>query len=125
MKSFRLDRDSVEEVIQGWPLFLVIVIIGSAVAWFATAYIWGRILIPLLFGVALGPRIVGQLRQRYPTAKQLWLLSIGMATMLAGVTARMAFPSWQGIAFDLPWLGVAFSSILVFVLVNRGNKDVV
>ncbi len=125
MKSFRLDLDSVQEVVEGWPVFLVSIVLGTATAWFATNYLGARILTPLLFGIALGPRLIGALRQKYPTAKQLWLLSIGMATVLVGVTARMAFPSWQGAGFDLSWLGVAFFSILAFVLVNRGNKDVV
>lgn len=80
---------------------------------------WG-----LILGVALSPRVAGQLRQRYPTAKHLWLLSIGMTVILLGVTLRMAFPTWQGAGFDLSWLGIAFFSILLFVLINRGNKDV-
>lgn len=125
MKSFRLDPDSVDDVVEGWPLFLVSLILGGAVAWLATTYLWGRILTPLLFGIALGTRMVRRLRQTYPTARQLWLLAIGMATIVIGVTARMAFPTWQGAGFDLPWLGVAFFSILAFILVNRGNKEVV
>lgn len=125
MKSFRLDPDSVQEAIAGWPVFLLAIILGTATAWFATTYQWSRILTPLLFGIALGPRFVGGLRQKYPTANQLWLLSIGMATALVGVTARMVFPSWQGAEFDLPWIGVAFVSILAFVVVNRGDKNVV
>lgn len=125
MKSFRLDPDSVHEAIEGWPVFLLAIVLGTASAWFATTYQWSRILTPLLFGVALGPRLVSGLRQKYPTGKKLWLLSIGMATALVGVMARMAFPSWQGAEFDLPWIGVAFISILAFVVVNRGSKDVV
>lgn len=68
--------------------------------------------------------MVGQLHRRYPTARHLWLLSIGMMTSLVRVTARMAFSVWQGSRFDLVWLGVTFFSILAFVLVNRGSKDV-
>lgn len=125
MRSFRLDPDSVDEVVESWPLFLVALVIAIPLGLLAANNPWGRILIPMLFGVVLGPRIVGRLRRSYPTAKHLWLLSIGMMTSFIGVLARMAFPDWQGAGFDLTWLGIAFFTILAFVLVNRGNKDVV
>jgi len=126
MRTFRLDPDSVRDFVTSWPLVLACTAVGSAIAMLATTHHWGRILIPVLFGIALGPRLVdGQLREKYPTAKHLWLLSIGLMTSLIGIIARMAFPGWQGTGFDLTWLGTAFFSILAFVLVNHRNKDVV
>ena len=125
MKSFRLDLASVEELIEGWPVLVISVVGGALAGWLQATYAWARVLIPLFFGLAIGPRIAGRLRQKYPTAKQLWLLSVGVATSLVGVTARMAFPAWQGGGFDLVWVGAAFVFILAFVLVNRANKEVV
>jgi len=125
MKSFRLDPDSVKDVLKGWPLMLILIIAGSLLAWLSVRYEWVRIFVPLVFGVAIGPTIGSQLRQKYPTATGLWLLTIGMTTCLIGVLARMAFPSWQGTGFDLSWLGITFCSILAFVIINAGNKDVV
>ncbi len=52
MKSFRLDPDSLQEVVEGWPLFLVEIIIATVVAVFARASWWGRLLVPSLFGIA-------------------------------------------------------------------------
>ena len=125
MKSFRLDPDSVRDITEGWPVFLVALMLSIPVSLFATTFLWGRILVSLLLGVALGQRLSGRLRQSYPTANHLWLLSIGMSTMIVGVAVRMAFPVWQGTAFDLSWLGVAFFAILAFMLLNRGNKKVI
>jgi len=38
---------------------------------------------------------------------------------------RVTFRAWQGTNFDLAWLGVSFVTILAFVVLNRGNKDVI
>lgn len=125
MKSFRLDHDSVTEFLQSWPVFIAGGLIGSTVVVIGRDQWWSRLFIPLL-GVCLGPRLfVGRMRERYPTARHLWLLSIGTMTALLGVVLRMAFRAWQGTAFDLTWLGVSFFTILAFVVLNRGNKDVI
>ncbi|HVX13700.1 MAG TPA: hypothetical protein VHC22_21135 [Pirellulales bacterium] len=125
MKSFRLERRSVEEFVEGWPVFAISIVGGVLLGWLQATYPLARVFIPLSFGFAFGPRMVGQLRHKYPTAKQLWLLSVGFTTCLVGVAARMAFPAWQGGRFDLVWVITAFVFILAFVLVNRGNKEVV
>ena len=81
---------------------------------------------PLLFGICLGPSLfAGRIEETYPTARHHWLVSIGTMTALIGVVLRMTFPTWQGSAFDLTWLGVTFFTILGFVLLNRGNKEVI
>lgn len=125
MRSFRLDPDSVQDVVESWPWMLATLIPAVGLGYLAVTYEWARMLVPIAFAAALGPRAIIVWRQHYPTAKQLWLLSVGMTTLLIGVALRMAFPAWQGSAFDLTWLGVAFLTILAFVLINRGNKDVV
>ncbi len=126
MRSFRLDAESVETLVESWPLILVSAVAGVGLSVFARDSPWGQLLIPLLYGVALGPSLLsGQLRRQYPTARHLWLLAIGMTTSGVGLVGRMTFPAWQGTAFDLTWLGISFFSILTFVLVNRRNKDVV
>lgn len=124
MKSFRLDPDSVDEVVEGWPFFLITIVVCLILAWLSTIYEWMRVLVPITLGVALGPRMFGELREKYPTAKQLWMLSTGKMVCLIGVIAWMAFPKWRGTSFDLCWLGVAFLLILGFVLINRRSKDV-
>ena len=126
MRSFRLDPDSVTDFLRSWPFVLFGGLLAAAIALISKDYSWARLSIPLLMGICLGPRLfVGRIREQYPTARHQWLLSIGMMTALIGVVLRMAFPTWQGSDFDLTWLGVSFFTILAFVLLNRGNKDVV
>ena len=125
MRSFRLDPDSINDFVKCWPWILFWALVGCAIGIFCTAYLWGRILIPIVFGIALGPRLFdGHIQKRYPTAFCVWLVSLGLMTCLVGVTLRMSFPHWQGTGFDTAWLGVAFISILAFVLLNRENSDV-
>jgi hypothetical protein len=126
MRSFRLDPDSVTDFLRSWPVLLLGGLIAAMVVFLGSAYWWTRILLPVLMGVCVGPRLfVGRIREQYPNARHVWLLSIGMMTALVGVVARMAFPAWQGSKFDLTWLGVTFFTILAFVLLNRGDHDVV
>lgn len=126
MRSFRLDPDSVAEFVRSWPVVLIGALTGSAIAFFGRDLWCIRFLLPILMGVCLGPRLfVGRISERYPTARHPWLVSIGLTTALLGVVLRMAVPTWRGMAFDLTWLGVSFFSILAFVLLNRGNDDVV
>jgi hypothetical protein len=48
-----------------------------------------------------------------------------MATIVLGLTTRVAFPQVQGTRVDLAWLGASFALILAFVVGNRMNKHVV
>lgn len=125
MRSFRLDPASVPELLRSWPIMLTGAAVGSVLAYLGTTYGWARPLVPLLLGIGVGPGLlVGGIKQRYPTACHLWLLSTGMMTALVGVALRMAFPAWQGSRFDLTWLGISFVTISAFVLLNRGKKEV-
>ncbi|WP_157605179.1 hypothetical protein [Schlesneria paludicola] len=83
-------------------------------------------MIPALLAISVGPRLFdGSIKDRYPSARHAWLLSIGMTALIVGVVLRMAIPAWQGQLFDLTWLGIAFFAILTFVILNRDHKDVV
>jgi peptidoglycan/LPS O-acetylase OafA/YrhL len=123
MKSFQLDPDSVEDFRETWPLWLVALLGGAVIAVFAARYWWGRLLTTVQYGVTLGPSLLtGRLRRRYPTARHLWLLSIGMVTILVGVITMMARLGPNFSTLDSVWLCVAFFAILAFVLLNRGNN---
>ena len=125
MKSFRLDRQSVQEFIAEWPWWLVLLPIGLATAWCARSNPWEQIVIPLLLGLAIAPGLLVEIPRRYPTASCSWLLAVGMSCLLIGVTCRMAFPAWQSTTFDLCWLATSFVAILTFLLINRSKKNVV
>jgi hypothetical protein len=129
MKSFRLDRDSVREFFDSWPALVIAAILGGLSVYFGVTQVWGRVAALLVFGVyggyLLRGRVGERLQEKYPSARWVWLVAVGMTTAGFGVATRMAFPQVQGSAFDLTWLAISFLSILVFVIVNRKNKDVV
>lgn len=125
MKSFRFEPVSIEQLIESWPVLVISVAGGALFGFLQVTYAWARVLVPVFLGFALVPLSARRLRQKYPTAKQLWLLSSGAGICLVGVVTRTALPARQGGRFDLFWIGTSFVFILAFVLANRGNKEVV
>ncbi len=125
MKSFRLDPDSNDELVREWPSFVLAILGVLIINGISAFYPSVKTIIPVLLGIALGWGMTGRLRKRFPTARSIWLLSIGMTTCVAGVVITMINPSWIGGTYYLTWLGIAFFSILIFAILNRGNKDVV
>lgn len=128
MKSLRLDRQSIAELVESWPL--VVVAIGISgwlgyMGWFDPAWRMSLVIFAgLYFGYVLRGSLGRGLAERFPNARFRGLLSVGMIVMTLGVLTRMGFPQTQGGAFDLAWLGVSFVSLLAFVIVNRRDPDV-
>ena len=128
MKSFRLDPDSVSEFFETWPALVVRLLLACVFAYLGLIHIWFWILALLFCGIYGGCLLRGvlarRLHEKYPGARHVWLLSVGMTTMFIGVVARMAFPTIQGRAFDLAWVVLSFLTILTFVIINRKDQNV-
>jgi hypothetical protein len=128
MKSFRLDTESIYDAIESWPAILIALAISAFLTyagWFNVK--WRGILVvfaAVYFGYALRGVFAHNLRAKYPNAKSIWLLSVGMTSVLLGVLARMLLPSLQGVLTDYVWIIVSFSTILAFVVINRHDPDV-
>ncbi|MCG6156519.1 hypothetical protein [Rubinisphaera margarita] len=125
MKSFQLDPDSLDEVVKGWPVLVVALLLGSVIASFTQFHPWARILIPSALGLVLGIRMIPQLWRNHPTARHIWLLAIGMIACLVEAVLNIAFPRGLDGDFHFVWLVIAFVSLLAFAVVNRKNRDVV
>lgn len=128
MRSFRLDHRSIQTFIDRWPVLLVAAAISGWLlyaGWFHA--IWRAPLIvftALYFGYTLRGLLTSKLRAKYPKAAHLWLLSIGMTSVMLGVLARIAMPALQGGFADYSWLMISFSTIFAFVIINRRDPDV-
>ena len=128
MKSFRLDRESVSDFIESWPVLVASVALCvwlGSVGWSNATW---RILLVMYAGAYFGyigrGRLSENLRERYPNARWTGLLSIGLSVMTLGVLARMALPAAQGGLLDIAWLSLSFLCILTFVVMNRRDPDV-
>ena len=128
MKSFRLDIDSVNDAIESWPALLLALAVSASLAylgwldaaWRGTLIVFGAI----YFGYAMRGTFSYGLRSKYPNAACIWLVSIGLTSAALGVIARMLLPSLQGGSTDCVWIGVSFTTILAFVVINRRDPDV-
>ena len=124
MKSFRLDS----EVIDSWPAILFAIGVSAALVylgwfdavWRATLILFGA----FYFGYAARGYAASRLRAKYPNATHIWLVSIGLTSVILGVVTRMLFPSLQGGLTDYVWISVSFFTILLFVVINRRDPDV-
>jgi hypothetical protein len=129
MRSFRLDPDSIAAFLDSWPALVIGFLLLCLSTYLGIAHLWGPVCAVVLCGTYGGFLLRGiatqRLREQYPGARWVWLLSVGFTTLMVGVATRMAFPLTQAWPFDLAWLGVSFFSILAFVLANRKDKNVV
>lgn len=129
MRSFRLDPDSVAGFLGSWSALVAGAVLACLTVYLGITHLWGRVCAMLVCGIYGGCLLRGvaahRLREQYPAARRVWLLSVGLTTLVVGVATRMAFPQTQGTAFDLSWLGASFLTILVFVVANRKDKDVI
>lgn len=129
MRSFRLDRDSIPDA-GGWIALAVAAALALATVR-AGAFQGGRGRAWLAaFGVAavallLRDLIAGRLAERFPTARGRWLLAAGLVIMTSGVAFLLGSPPSNRGPVDLVWLAPAFALILAFVVLNRGDRDVV
>lgn len=128
MKSFRLDHQSIAELVESWPLILLAIGITAGLGylgWFDPAWRTSLVIFAgLYFGYVRRGSLGRGLAQRFPNARFRGLLSAGLIVMTLGVLTRLGFPQTQGGAFDLAWLGISFVCILTFVIVNRRDPDV-
>ena len=128
MKSFRLDRQSVTDFLQSWPL--IVVSIGVSVwlgylGWYDAVWRVSLVVFAgLYFGWVFRGSLSQSLKERYPNARWIGLLSIGMVVATSGVVLRMAFPATQGGLLDIVWLSISFVCLLTFVVINRRDPDV-
>jgi hypothetical protein len=129
MRSFRLDPDSVAEILDSWPAFVIAPLLLCLFAYFGLTHLWGRVCAVLVCGLFGGYMLRGvtarRFRQEYPGARWFWLLTVGQTSAVVGVATMLAFPHRLGTWFDLTWLGITFFSVLLFVLINRKNKYVI
>lgn len=124
-KSFRLDRESFQElpaVVAALAIFGVLYYFDVFSASLTPVLIISGV---LLVGYLVAGGLHKQLQSRYPNAAHTWLLVIGFAALSVGVAARMLLPSLQGGWLDYLGLAISFITILTFILINRRDSDVV
>ena len=129
MESFRLDPDSVAEFLRIWPALAVVAVLSGLAAYFGILHPVVRVSEVVSLGVFGGHVFQGvaaqRLRDQYPGARGIWLLSVGATALVVGGASHVIFPDARVPAFELSWCGVAFFTILAFALVNRNNKHVI
>ena len=128
MKSFRLDRESVTDFMESWPVLVASVALCVWLGYVGWSNVVWRVVLVLYagayFGYVVRGRLFGNLRERYPNARWIGLLSVGLSVMTLGVVARMAFRETQGGLLDMVWLSLSFICIFTFVVANRRDPDV-
>src|SRR5437867_6288552 len=95
MKSFRLDRESVGDFIESWPIIVVSVALSLLLAYLGWLDAVWRIFLVLFagayFGYVLRGMLSQNLKERYPNARWIGLLSVGLVVATLGVVVRTAF----------------------------------
>jgi hypothetical protein len=128
MKSFRLDQESVADIARSWPLIIAALGVSVGLAylgWFDAAWRVSLVVFAgLYFGYVVRGSFAQNLQERYPNARFIGLLSVGLVVATLGVFTRMVFPNTQGGRLDIVWLAISFVSILTFVVINRHDPDV-
>jgi len=128
MRSFRLDRESLSDALQSWPAMVGAIAMCCAVAYVGWTHLFWRGLVIVFagyyFGYVARGNLFHNLQEKYPQARYIGLLSMGMVTLTLGVLVRMTFREMQGGAFDVVWLLAAFIAILAFVIINRRDPDI-
>jgi hypothetical protein len=128
MKSFRLDRESVNDFVESWPIIFVALAVTGLFGYLGWLDAFWRVCLVLIAGAYFGYVLRGMLTQnlmaRYPNARWIGLLSVGLVVAALGVFVRMAFPATQGDAVDIAWLSLSFVCILTFIVINRRDPDV-
>lgn len=129
MRSFRLDRDSFPTP-GGWIALAVAAALALATTWGgafsgARGRAWLAAFGVLTVAMLARDLIAGRLAERFPEARGRWLLGAGLVVLTSGVAFLLASPRSARGPVDLVWLGPAFGLILAFVVLNRGDRDVV
>jgi hypothetical protein len=128
MKSFRLETGSKQEVIQTIIALLIGVGLFFALDYFRiTDAVWrvAALLAGAVFAGYLGRgHLCRRLRQRYPKARWIGLLAVGIAIATFGVIARFVVPGAEEGSFTLAFIIPAGACIATFVIINRKDPDV-
>jgi hypothetical protein len=129
MRSFRLDPESVTEFFQAWPALLMGGLLAGVSVYLGLVHHWGPVC-GIFMGGTCGVYLIRgvtarRLKETYPGARSIWLLTAGITAAVFGAATMLALPRRLGPGFDLAWLGISFFSILGFVIVNRKNADVI
>ena len=128
MKSFRLHTGPKGELVQdivgllvGVGLFLALHFFHIAEsAWRIVAIITGAVFV----GYMCRGRLCRSLRIRYPNARWIGLLAVGLAIATFGVIARFVVPGAEEGTFTLAFILPAGACIAMFVIINRKDPDV-
>jgi|JI10StandDraft_1071094.scaffolds.fasta_scaffold351516_2 hypothetical protein len=128
MKSFRLHIGPKSELVQdvvgisvGAGLFLILHFFPIAeTAWRIIAIIAGAVFV----GYVCRGRLSRSLRTRYPNARWIGLLAVGLAIAMFGVIARFVVSKADENATTLAFILTAGACIATFVVVNRQDPDV-
>jgi len=131
MKSFRFKRPAGDDKTEVLALFIGMAIVAGLYA--ALDSIGLAHFTPKVFALMLAPFFVIHLfrgnlkrivRERYPSAKHIWLLGIAAALFASWQIAEHAIPTlgqgWPALAFLLPAIG----AIVAFLVINRHDPDV-
>jgi hypothetical protein len=128
VNSFKLDTESVREFLKYWPLHILIFLMLLTQAFFGVFNVAVAMTLNHVYGLYLGFIFRGQfhesLREKYPHARYMLLLSAGIGIATMAVLLRMIYPQLQGTVFDGCWTIVSFMLILSFVVINHKDKDV-
>ncbi|MFO0826567.1 MAG: hypothetical protein U0572_00315 [Phycisphaerales bacterium] len=126
MKSFRLHIGSKSELVKdvvglsiGVGLFLVLHRFHiAATGWRIIAILAGAVFV----GYVCRGRLSRKLRTRYPNARWIGLLAVGLAIATFGVIAHFVVPGADEHALTLAFILPAGACIAIFVIVNRETQ---
>jgi hypothetical protein len=128
VRSFRLDPDSVTDVLDNWPVLLGSALIAGLLFYLGITHAWARYVLVVISGLWIALALRGataeRIREKYPEARFIWLLSAGLTIATLGVATRMLRRETGVSVLDLVWLAPSFALILAFVLINRNNGTI-
>jgi hypothetical protein len=128
VKSFRLEVESRRELIQNGLALLIGAGVFLALDRLGIAEIAWRVVILLSGAVFAGwlcrGRLCRVLRRRYPNARWIALLAVGLSVLAFGFLARILFPWAEEGMFTPAFLVLSGGCVAAFLLVNRRDPDV-
>ena len=128
MKSFHLDTTSKREVIQMVGALLIGVGLFFALEYFQiTATVWRAVTLlsgAVFVGYLCRGHLCRSLRRKYPNARWIGLLAIGLSIASFWATARLVVPGAEDGSLTLVFIIPAGACIATFVFINRKDPNV-